>query len=124
MSSGGLGEDEKGVATVWPLRFLPNHPEGLLPLFRWASGAVIKRMEVQHLLQQAARGVGLPEERFLSHSLRIGGATALYQATSDIELVKRMGRWSSSSVHRYLEDGGEVAAASKKMAAVEIRYRN
>lgn len=27
----------------------------------------------------------------MSHSLRIGGATALYQATADIELVKRIG---------------------------------
>ena len=67
----------------------------------------------------AAEG-GLPPERFLSHSLRIGGASALFQATGKIELVKRAGRWSSSAVQRYLHDGDiamrDVAA---KMANVE-----
>lgn len=106
----------------WPDRFRQGHPESLLPLFRWASGGVVRRLEVQHLLQRAAVAVGLPGDRFLSHSLRIGGATALYQATSDIELVKRLGRWSSSAVHRYLADGGEVAKASERMAKARVNY--
>ena len=110
----------KDMREIWPSRFLDGHPESLLPLFRWASGAVLKRLEIQHLLQQAASGVGLPADRIMSHSLRIGGATALYQATADIELVKRLGRWTSSAVHRYLEDGGEVRSSSKKMAKVKI----
>ena len=107
---------------VWPLRFQPGHAESQLPLFRWSSGAVLKRTEIQLLLQKAAEGVGLPAERFLSHSLRIGGATALYQATADIELVKRLGRWTSSSVHRYLEDGGTISSSSRKMADVVIKH--
>ena len=107
----------------WPLRFNHDHSESQLPLFRWSSGMVLKRLEIQHLLQQAATGVGLPPDRFMSHSLRIGGATALYQATADIELVKRMGRWTSSSVHRYLEDGGTVSAASTKMAKVNVKTK-
>ena len=95
------------MKAVWPLRFQTGHAESQLPLFRWSSGAVLKRTEIQLFLQKSAEGVGLPADRFLSHSLRIGGATALYQATADIELVKRLGRWTSSSVHRYLEDGVE-----------------
>ena len=83
----------------WPTRFQKGHSDSLKPLFRWSSGQALKRTEVQSLLQQAARGVGLPPERFMSHSLRIGGATALYQSTGEIEVVKRMGRWSSSAVH-------------------------
>ena len=93
---------------VWPARFEVQSKESSKPLFRWASGGVLKRLEIQGLLQKAATGVGLPPERFMSHSLRIGGATALYQSTMDIELVKRMGRWSSGAVHRYLQDGGCV----------------
>ena len=77
---------------------------------------------VQHFLQRAAEGVGLPKDRFLSHSLRVGGATALYQATTDIELVKRMGRWTSSAVHRYLQDGGAVKGVSQKMEDVNVRH--
>lgn len=96
------------VRMMWPQRFTEGHGEAKKPLFRWASGRVLTRLEIQVLLQKAAAGVGLPPSRFMSHSLRIGGATALYQATMDVELVKRMGRWSSSAVHRYLQDGGGV----------------
>ncbi|CAK9114808.1 unnamed protein product [Durusdinium trenchii] len=103
---------------VWTMRFLPGHAESTKPLFRWSNGQVIKRIEIQHFLQEAAVGVGLPPGRFMSHSLRIGGASALFQSTADIELVKRAGRWSSSAVQRYLFDGGSVSAVSKKMAAV------
>lgn len=71
------------------------------------------------ILQKAARAEGLPSDRFMSHSLRIGGASALFQASGEIELVKRMGRWSSSAVQRYFYDGGEVLKQlSGKMARV------
>lgn len=76
-------------------------------------------MEIQNILQKAARAVGLPAERFQSHSLRIGGASALFQATGEVEVVKRTGRWSSGAVQRYLHDGGDVVKGlSKKMANV------
>ena len=94
----------------WPGRFQTNSKEAEAPLFRWTSGGVLKRLEIQYFLQRAADGVGLPRDRFLSHSLRVGGATAL---------VKRLGRWSSSAIHRYLQDGGEVTCASRKMADIQ-----
>ena len=104
---------------VAPRRF-GRGPESHLPLFRWASGPVIKRLEIQNLLQKAAKALGLPAERFQSHSLRIGGASALYQATGEIEVVKRTGRWTSSAVQRYLHDSGDVLAGlATKMATVD-----
>ena len=104
---------------VAPRRF-GSGPESHLPLFRWASGGVIKRLEIQNLLQRAAKALGLPAERFQSHSLRIGGASALYQATGEIEVVKRTGRWTSSAVQRYLHDSGDVLSGlAKKMAEVD-----
>lgn len=70
--------------------------------------------------QRSARAVGLPAERFQSHSLRIGGASALYQATGEVEVVKRTGRWTSGAVHRYLHDGGDVIKGlAEHMASVE-----
>ena len=48
---------------AWPMRFAKEHGDGLKPLFRWANGSVLKRVEVQSLLQQAAGGVGLPPDR-------------------------------------------------------------
>eukprot|EP00435_Cladocopium_sp_Y103_P056630 s604_g19.t1 len=107
------------MRATWPTRFGGDHGDARKPLFRWSSGIALKRLEVQSLLQQAARGVGLPPSRFMSHSLRIGGATALYQSTGEIELVKRMGRWSSSAVQRYLHDGGDtIPKVSQKMASL------
>ena len=79
------------------LRRFGNGPESHQPLFRWASGQVLKRLEVQNILQRAAKEVDLPVERFQSHSLRIGGASALYQATGEVELVKRS-EWMSGDV--------------------------
>ena len=109
---------------VWPNRFVEGAAESMRPLFRWASGKALKRLEIQGLLRQAARGVGLPPERYMTHSLRIGGATALYQATMDVELVKRMGRWTSSAVHRYLQDGGGVIPrVAEKMAELGEQAR-
>eukprot|EP00435_Cladocopium_sp_Y103_P040792 s583_g11.t1 len=103
---------------VTPRRF--KGPEQHLPLFRWASGQVLRRLEVQHVLQQSAKAVGLPAERFQSHSLRIGGASALYQSTGEVELVKRTGRWSSGAVHRYLHDSGDVLKGlAERMASVD-----
>ena len=102
-------------------RFSPG-PEAHLPLFRWGNGTTLRRTEVQAVLQKAARAERLPEDRFMSHSLRIGGASALFQASGEIELVKRMGRWSSSAVQRYLYDGGEVLKElSGRMARVDKR---
>ena len=103
---------------VAPRRF--HGPETHLPLFRWASGAVLKRLEIQNILQKAARAVGLPAERFQSHSLRIGGASALFQATGEVEIVKRTGRWTSGAVHRYLHDSGDaLKGLAQRMAQVD-----
>ena len=111
-------EAMKKLAEVTPRRF--QGAEAQRPLFRWASGQVLRRLEVQNILQRSARAVGLPAERFQSHSLRIGGASALYQATGEIELVKRTGRWTSSAVHRYLHDSGDVLKGlASKMATVD-----
>ena len=106
-------------------RYVPgrfNGPEAERALFRWGNGVALKRIEVQSILQRAAVAEGLPADRFLSHSLRIGGASALFQVTADVELVKRMGRWTSSAVQRYLHDGGHVLKElSGRMARVDQR---
>eukprot|EP00959_Pyramimonas_sp_CCMP1952_P397488 8328972-Pyramimonas_sp.AAC.1 len=60
-----------------PRRFDPR-AEARLPLFRWASGAPVKREEVQHFLTLAGLAAGLKREEIGPHSLRIGGATAMY----------------------------------------------
>ena len=95
--------------------------EGRKPLFRWSSGRVVKREQLQAALQRAAAAEGLPPRRYKSHSLRIGGASALWHTLGDAEAVKRWGRWSSSAFHGYLYDSAEqsrgVAAAMARDVA-------
>ena len=95
------------------------------PLFRWSSGRDVRREDLQRVLQEAAQGVGLPAERFKSHSLRIGGASAMLHATGHFDLVKRFGRWSSDAVHGYLHDSAEQSlglAASMARDRASIHY--
>ena len=68
---------------------------------------MVRREDLQGALERAADAVGLPAARFRSHSLRIGGASALLHATGQFDLVKRFGRWSSDAVHIYLHDSAE-----------------
>ena len=79
------------------------------PLCRRADGSPLRREYIQEVLEQAAREEGLPADRMRSHSLRIGGATALYHVYKDVELIKRYGRWSSSAFHGYLWEANEDA---------------
>ena len=74
------------------------------------------------MLEQAAIEVGMDPDRFRSHSLRLGGATALYHVKPDLEFVKRFGRWSSSSFHAYLwESNEQTEGLAASMAADESR---
>ena len=105
----------QSLRQVAPQRF-DEGQEAWKPVFRWCKGTTLKRLEIQALLQKAAVAQGLPPARFMSHSLRIGGASALFQATGEIETVKRAGRWTSSAVQRYLWDGGKTKDYSRQMA--------
>jgi hypothetical protein len=107
------------VRGLYPERFGGGR-EAHLPICRWHHGTALRREEVQYVLQHAAVAVDLPPERFKSHSLRIGGASALYHATGEIEVVKRYGRWSSGAFHSYLWDSAEqYKDVARKMAADE-----
>ena len=113
------------LCIVEALGYLQGHfPERLhgdernLPLFRFKDGSPLKREHVQELLETAAIGSGYPPDRMRTHSLRIGGATALYHIRPDTELIKRFGRWTSSSFHEYLWEANEAAAdLSRGMAS-------
>ena len=61
------------------------------------------RDQVRRLMSQAGAALGIPPEATGIHSLRSGGASALYQATGgNIPLVKRLGRWSSEAFEGYI----------------------
>lgn len=52
-------------------------------------------------IRRAAVKMGLDPNRFSTHSVRIGGATALLNAGTDRLLIKLMGRWLSNAFEAY-----------------------
>lgn len=104
----------------FPDRFADG-PEGLRPLFRYSNGEVVSRKDVTDLIERAAIQEGVPAENVGSHSLRIGGACALYHVYGSVDMVRRFGRWASSSFHVYpwearTSDKGIAADMSKSTA--------
>eukprot|EP00971_Amphidinium_carterae_P133330 2640837-Amphidinium_carterae.1 len=99
----------------WPQRFRGS--EQTEPLFKWSDGSPLKREQVQAILEKAAVANGFDYRRFRTHSLRIGGATALYHVRPDIQLIQRFGRWTSSAFQAYLWESNEaVLGLSEAMA--------
>ena len=92
--------------------------EEQLPLFRLEDGRPLQRGDIQGLIQLAAVADGQSTTCYGSHSLRIGGATAIYQTTKDLETVKRYGRWNSDAFHGYLwESHDKQRELAKGMAS-------
>ena len=89
-----------------PERF-GNGAEAHKPLFRRGDGGPILASQIRTLLEVAGEWEGMPADRFGTHSLRIGGATALYHTVQDLERVKRFGRWKSDAFHGYLWESHE-----------------
>ncbi|ETL34760.1 hypothetical protein L916_13055 [Phytophthora nicotianae] len=61
----------------------------------------ITAKEVANVIKRAAEARGMDSSRFLTHSVRIGGATALLNAGADKLAIKLLGRWMSSAYEDY-----------------------
>ena len=77
---------------VFPAKFSKRTDR---PVATWRDGSDIPPDAVKALLRAAAAESGNSPNAYSIHSLRSGGATALYQAAHDIDLVARFGRWKS-----------------------------
>ena len=76
----------------------------------WANGDNIPATAITALLRLANPHPERAASQASLHSLRAGGATALYQATGSLDLVKRMGRWRSEAVSVYLWESHQLMA--------------
>jgi hypothetical protein len=86
-----------------------------------SHGVHLHRETVQAALRTAAKVTGGDTDEFGSHSLRFGGASALWAAYHDTGLVKRWGRWASDSFHTYLwEDRKGAGGIAASMAKTDL----
>ncbi|EGZ11796.1 hypothetical protein PHYSODRAFT_517236 [Phytophthora sojae] len=53
------------------------------------------------VIKQAATQAGLDPTRYATHSIRIGGATKLWNAGADHLVIKVLGRWLSNAFEEY-----------------------
>ena len=90
-------------------------------LLVWRDGRPIQRSEVQAALMRAAEAQGVAPEAIGSHSLRFGGASALWAAYRDTGLVRRWGRWASDCYQSYLWDSKDAArGVAEAMAKADV----
>ena len=68
------------------------------------------RNRLSAVLRMAGTAMGIPASRIGNHSLRSGGATAMWRAGYDVEVIKRWGSWKSASSQGYLWDDHRVLA--------------
>ena len=73
------------------------------------GGGTLSRGELQGWLQAAASATGMPPERVGTHSLRIGGATAMMSAGWSLPAIQRFGRWVGEAFQGYLWDTVEAS---------------
>ena len=59
---------------------------------------------VRKMLKQLLLKLGLEPKYYNTHSFRAGRATDMLKAGRDIETIKRLGRWRSNAVYKYLKD--------------------
>ena len=63
------------------------------------------RCKLTHIMKWAATSNNIPSDVVSTHSLRAGGATALFAAGVDSITIQRFGRWRSLIFHEYIWNG-------------------
>ena len=79
-------------------------------LFTLQDGSVLARTAVDVALKSAATRLRWPVDTVSTHSLRAGGATAMWAAGKTAEEIQRRGRWASQCFRIYIWESREKAA--------------
>ena len=102
---GGGGEFLDACAEVRRMLEMDPTPAGkgeYTPMFRKPDGAAFTTDDIRAIVRQVAVAIGEDPLHFGAHSLRIGGATALFAAGADPLHIRTMGRWSSDCYRLYV----------------------
>jgi len=71
------------------------------PLLQTKHGQAITYAQLQAFLKRVSKAAGVDSGRVSTHSLRIGGATTLFELGVSADIVKKRGRWISECYQRY-----------------------
>jgi len=81
------------------------------PMFRKPDGSAFTTDDIRNIVRQIVAAIGLDPALYGAHSLRIGGATALFAAGADPIHIRTMGRWSSDCYRLYVRSCFEQTLA-------------
>ncbi|GAA3393018.1 site-specific integrase [Cryptosporangium minutisporangium] len=101
-----LADVRPGEGPLW----MPIDKQDRLPHMPGYSGkrgtGRLSGKAVGIILRDAARKAGVSSEALSAHSLRVGGATAAYEAGNDLLAISRRGRWKDGSpvLLRYIRE--------------------
>ena len=72
--------------------------------FIFRDGNAVQPDQVRKVLRSCLDGVNLNGDLYNTHSFRIGRSVDLRKEGTDLDLLKRVGRWRSNAVYKYLRD--------------------
>ncbi|MEW8545794.1 MAG: tyrosine-type recombinase/integrase [Candidatus Thiodiazotropha sp.] len=83
-------------------QYLSLRPQGSHYFFTHQNGSPLTRSQFSGVLTKSVRTLGLPTQIYTSHSFRIGRASDLASRGVPVEVIKKLGRWKSLAVERYI----------------------
>ena len=84
------------------LQIRPGYENDNEPFFIFADGSAVTAEQARKFLRNILKILGLDGKLYDLHSMRIGRTNDLIKFNYDIEVVRRLGRWRSSCVYKYL----------------------
>ena len=103
LGAGGTFIDPvREIINMIRLNPVEEHLKASTPLFIKADGQALTTDDVMDIIRRIISVVNDDPTEFGTHSLRIGGATALFAAGADPTLIRTMGRWSSDIYRLYV----------------------
>ena len=74
------------------------------PFFVFKDGSAVMAENFRKILRQAIKKEGFNDNLYNSHSLHIGRSCDLQSAGVSVETIRKLGRWTSNCVYKYLKD--------------------
>ena len=72
--------------------------------FVFKDGSLVTDNHAREVLKTCLQNLGLDPNMYGMHSFRVGRTTDLIKYNYSLEEVKRMGRWRSNVVYRYIRN--------------------
>ena len=99
----------------------PPGQEASTPMFRKPDGTAYTTDDIRAIVRQICFAINEDPLLFGAHSLRIGGATALFAAGAEPIHIRTMGRWSSDCYRLYVRACFEQTIAwTRKLGSQQV----